>query len=171
MPRNAKTRTRRIRFCPPEYINMLSGNTRTSHLGGQERVTQENKGESPGRTRASHPGEQGRVTREDKGESPRVTRASHPGGQERVTREDKDESSGRTESDVKAEGIKLADVSLSSVSGKQTDKHVFCIKHHLFELYEEIHTDVCLPEVNGAWHGGNIYLGKGISLPCYPKIQ
>ena len=41
----------------------------------------------------------------------------------------------------------------------------------LFELYEEIHTDVCLPEVNGAWHGGNIYLGKGISLPCYPKIQ
>ena len=125
MPRNAKTRTRRIIFCPPEHINMLSGNTRTSH----------------------------------------------PGGQGRVTREDKDESSGRTESDVKTDGIKRADVSLSSVSGKQADKHVFCIKHYLFELYEVIHTDVCLPEVNGAWHGGNIYLGKGISLPCYPKVQ
>ena len=125
MPRNAKTRTRRIIFCPPEHINMLSGNTRTSH----------------------------------------------PGGQGRVTREDKDESSGRTESDVKTDGIKRADVSLSSVSGKQADKHVFCIKHYLFELYEVIHTDVCLPEVNGTWHGGNIYLGKGISLPCYLKVQ
>ena len=125
MPRNAKTRTRRIIFCPPEHINMLSGNTRTSH----------------------------------------------PGGQGRVTREDKDESSGRTESNVKTDGIKRADVSLSSVSGKQADKHVFCIKHYLFELYEVIHTDVCLPEVNGTWHGGNIYLGKGISLPCYLKVQ
>ena len=148
MPRNAKTRTRRIIFCPPEHINMLSGNTRTSHPGGQ-----------------------GRVTREDKDESPRRTRASHQGGQGRVTREDKDESSGRTESDVKTDGIKRADVSLSSVSGKQADKHVFCIKHYLFELYEVIHTDVCLPEVNGTWHGGNIYLGKGISLPCYLKVQ
>ena len=148
MPRNAKTRTRRIIFCPPEHINMLSGNTRTSHPGGQ-----------------------GRVTREDKDESPRRTRASHQGGQGRVTREDKDESSGRTESNVKTDGIKRADVSLSSVSGKQADKHVFCIKHYLFELYEVIHTDVCLPEVNGTWHGGNIYLGKGISLPCYLKIQ
>ena len=148
MPRNAKTRTRRIIFCPPEHINMLSGNTRTSHPGGQ-----------------------GRVTREDKDESPRRTRASHQGGQGRVTREDKDESSGRTESNVKTDGIKRADVSLSSASGKQADKHVFCIKHYLFELYEVIHTDVCLPEVNGAWHGGNIYLGKGISLPCYLKIQ
>ena len=148
MPRNAKTRTRRIIFCPPEHINMLSGNTRTSHPGGQ-----------------------GRVTREDKDESPRRTRASHQGGQGRVTREDKDESSGRTESNVKTDGIKRADVSLSSVSGKQADKHVFCIKRHLFELYEEIHTDVCLPEVNGTWHGGNIYLGKGISLPCYLKVQ
>ena len=148
MPRNAKTRTRRIIFCPPEHINMLSGNTRTSHPGGQ-----------------------GRVTREDKDESPRRTRASHQGGQGRVTREDKDESSGRTESNVKTDGIKRADVSLSSVSGKQADKHVFCIKHYLFELYEVIHTDVCLPEVNGTWHGGNIYLGKGISLPCYLKVQ
>ena len=134
-------------------------------------VIREYKDESPWRTRASHPGEQGRVTLEDKGESPGRTRASHPGGQGRVTREDKDESSGRTESDVKTDGIKRADVSLSSVSGKQADKHVFCIKHHLFELYEVIHTDVCLPEVNGAWHGGNMYLGKGISLPCYLKIQ
>ena len=125
MLRNAKTRTRRIRFCPPEHMNMLSGRTRTCHQEGQ-----------------------GRVSREDKGES-----------------------SGRRESDVKTNGIKRADVSLSSVSGKQTDKHVFCIKHHLFEPYEVIHTDVCLPEVNGAWHGGNIYLGKGISLPCYLKIQ
>ena len=148
MPRNAKTRTRRIIFCPPEHINMLSGRTRTSHPGGQ-----------------------GRVTREDKDESPRRTRASHQGGQGRVTREDKDESSGRTESNVKTDGIKRADVSLSSVSGKQADKHVFCIKHYLFELYEVIHTDVCLPEVNGTWHGGNIYLGKGISLPCYLKVQ
>ena len=145
--------------------------TRTSHPGGQGRVTREDKSESPGRTRASHPGEQGRVTEGDRGESPRVTRTSHPGGQGRVTREDKDESSGRTESDVKTEGIKRADVSLSPASGKQADKHVFCIKHHLFELYEVIHTDVCLPEVNGTWHGGNIYLGKSVSLPCYPKIQ
>ena len=65
MPRNAKTRTRRIRFCPPEHINMLSGRTRTCHPGGQERVIREDRGESPGRTRASHPGEQGRVVRED----------------------------------------------------------------------------------------------------------
>ena len=65
MPRNAKTRTRRIIFCPPEHINMLSGNTRTSHPGGQGRVTREDKSESPGRTRASHPGGQGRVVRED----------------------------------------------------------------------------------------------------------
>ena len=171
MPRNAKTRTRRIIFCPPEHINMLSGNTRTSHPGGQGRVTREDKDESPRRTRASHQGGQGRVTQEDKGESPRRTRASHQGGQGRVTREDKDESSGRTESNVKTDGIKRADVSLSSVSGKQADKHVFCIKHYLFELYEVIHTDVCLPEVNGTWHGGNIYLGKGISLPCYLKVQ
>ena len=56
MPRNAKTRTRRIRFCPPEHINMLSGNTRTSHPGGQERVTREDKDEAPGRTRASRQG-------------------------------------------------------------------------------------------------------------------
>ena len=56
MLRNAKTRTRRIRFCPPEHINMLSGNTRTSHPGGQERVTEGDKSESPGRTRASHRG-------------------------------------------------------------------------------------------------------------------
>ena len=111
-------------------------------------VIREYKDESPGRTRTSHPGEQGQVTREDKSESP-----------------------GRTKSDVKTDGIKRTDVYLSSVSGKQTDKHVFCIKHHLFELYEVIHTDVCLSEVNGAWHGGNIYLGKGISLPCYLKIQ
>ena len=41
MPRNAKTRTRRIIFCPPERINMLSGNTRTSHPGGQGRVVRE----------------------------------------------------------------------------------------------------------------------------------
>ena len=96
------------------------------------------------------------VIREYKYESPGRTRTSHPGGQERVTRENKGESSGRTESDVKTEGIKRADVYLSSVSGKQADKHVFCIKHYLFELYEVIHTDVCLPEVNGTWHGGNI---------------
>ena len=51
MPRNAKTRIWRVRFCPPEHMNMLSGRTRTSHPGGQERVTQEDKSESPGRTK------------------------------------------------------------------------------------------------------------------------
>ena len=80
MLRNAKTRIWRVRFCPPEHINMLSGRTRTSHPGGQERVTEVDKGESPGRTRTSHPGGQGRVTREDKGESPGRTRTSRQGG-------------------------------------------------------------------------------------------
>ena len=101
MLRNAKTRIWRVRFCPPEHINMLSGRTRTSHPGGQGRVTLEDKIESPRVTRASHPGGQGRVTEGDKGESPGRTRTSHPGGRGRVTREDKGESSGRTESDVK----------------------------------------------------------------------
>ena len=50
MPRNAKTRTRRIIFCPPEHINMLSGNTRTSHPGGQGRVTWEDKNSASGKT-------------------------------------------------------------------------------------------------------------------------
>ena len=65
MPQNAKTRIWRVRFFPPEHMNMLSGRTRASHPGEQERVTRENEGESPRRTRASHPGGQGRVTRED----------------------------------------------------------------------------------------------------------
>ena len=43
MPRNAKTRIWRVRFCPPEHMNMLSGRTRTSHPGGQGQVTRENK--------------------------------------------------------------------------------------------------------------------------------
>ena len=68
MPRNAKTRIWRVRFCPPEHMNMLSGRTRTSHPGEQGRVTRENKGESPGRTRTSQPRGQKRVTREDKNE-------------------------------------------------------------------------------------------------------
>ena len=33
-------------------------------------VPPEDEGESPGRTRTSHPGGQGRITREDKSESP-----------------------------------------------------------------------------------------------------
>ena len=33
MPRNAKTRIWRVRFCPPEHMNMLSGRTRASHRG------------------------------------------------------------------------------------------------------------------------------------------
>ena len=49
MLRNAKTRTRRIRFCPPEHMNMLSGRTRASHQGGQGRVTRENENVCSGR--------------------------------------------------------------------------------------------------------------------------
>ena len=51
MPRNAKTRIWRVRFCPPEHMNMLSGRTRASHPGGQGRVTRENEDESPRRTK------------------------------------------------------------------------------------------------------------------------
>lgn len=51
MLRNAKTRIWRVRFCHPEHMNMLSGRTRTSHQGGQGRVTQEDRDESPGRTK------------------------------------------------------------------------------------------------------------------------
>ena len=51
MPRNAKTRIWRVRFCPPEHMNMLSERTRTSHPGGQGRVTQEDRDESPRRTK------------------------------------------------------------------------------------------------------------------------
>ena len=54
MLRNAKARIWRVRFCPPEHMNMLSGRTRACHPGGQGRVTRENEDESPGRTRASH---------------------------------------------------------------------------------------------------------------------
>ena len=36
MPRNAKTRIWRVRFCPPEHMKMLSGRTRASHPGGQK---------------------------------------------------------------------------------------------------------------------------------------
>ena len=66
MPRNAKTRIWRVRFCPPEHMNMLSGRTRTSHPGGQGRVNREDKSESPRRTRASHPGGQKSVLPDDK---------------------------------------------------------------------------------------------------------
>ena len=45
MLRNAKTRIWRVRFCPPEHMNMLSRRTRTSHPGIQGRVTRENKNE------------------------------------------------------------------------------------------------------------------------------
>ena len=51
MLRNAKTRIWRVRFCPPEHMNMLSGRTRASHPGGRGRVTREDEGESPGRTK------------------------------------------------------------------------------------------------------------------------
>ena len=43
MLRNAKTRIWRLRFCPPEHINMLSGRTRASHLGGQNIVLPDGK--------------------------------------------------------------------------------------------------------------------------------
>ena len=58
MLRNAKTRIWRVRFCPPEHMNMLSGRTRTSHPGEQGRVTREDKDESTERTKAGHPGGQ-----------------------------------------------------------------------------------------------------------------
>ena len=38
MPRNAKTRILRVRFCPPEHMNMSSGRTRASHPGGRKCV-------------------------------------------------------------------------------------------------------------------------------------
>ena len=74
MLRNAKTRIWRVRFCPPEHMNMLSGRTRTSHPGGRGRVTREDEDESTGRTKASHPGGRGRVTREDKKAFSRTTK-------------------------------------------------------------------------------------------------
>ena len=49
MPRNAKTRIWRVRFCPPEHMNMLSGRTRTSHPGEQGQVTRENNSGYHGR--------------------------------------------------------------------------------------------------------------------------
>ena len=55
MLRNAKTRIWRVRFCPPEHMNMLSGRTRASHPGERGRVTREDKGESPGRTKSVLP--------------------------------------------------------------------------------------------------------------------
>ena len=51
MPLNAKTRIWRVRFCPPEHMNMLSGRTRASHPGEQGRVTREGRGKSLGRTK------------------------------------------------------------------------------------------------------------------------
>ena len=43
MPRNAKTRIWRARFCPPEHMNMLSERTRTSHPGGQNSILPDGK--------------------------------------------------------------------------------------------------------------------------------